>query len=480
MAAELLVLDYCHSRIFKQYHESKVHNEKVKLWESMAQICAKMCPNWKSNQLLPDLPMRVQLHALLASILNPELERFKKLIQEDFPAVSGHSEANQLQDDYNKVYIEAHIQAVLKFPSEEFSHKLDNFLPRFDVYEKKKRTDIVRVLQQILDKEPPTKFSKQFLEIFSWERFVEGALAFLAKLEDALPIPILHAVGEKLMVADMPSPLVQASLAQTGSTVSLGAGKGSRPQPAEEDTNGAAEDVAEQAASGDDESASLPPKRKRANKAKSKTPLPITPTPRVLPKRPTPLRSGPRKSDVSTTISNLASQSAQLKARGSDPLDKVDTAYKSKALERHRAAPADCAEEDQDLPEDPSHQSPEDGEKEDKEENAENEEKEENEEDDEDTSNLNLPTPKAKAARKLKTIDPDFESPMRAKRIKRNKWSEEEVAMLIEGVKMFGEGNWSQMRDCDKFEFVERSSVDLKDKWRNILLKKARTGESVD
>ncbi|KAJ4947520.1 hypothetical protein JOQ06_009555 [Pogonophryne albipinna] len=46
------------------------------------------------------------------------------------------------------------------------------------------------------------------------------------------------------------------------------------------------------------------------------------------------------------------------------------------------------------------------------------------------------------------------------------KWNEEETQMLIDGVKRFGEGNWSKIKS--HFSFKERSNVSLKDRWRTI------------
>ncbi|KAK5915105.1 hypothetical protein CesoFtcFv8_000730 [Champsocephalus esox] len=46
------------------------------------------------------------------------------------------------------------------------------------------------------------------------------------------------------------------------------------------------------------------------------------------------------------------------------------------------------------------------------------------------------------------------------------KWNEEETQMLIDGVKRFGEGNWSKIKL--HFSFKERSNVSLKDRWRTM------------
>jgi len=40
---------------------------------------------------------------------------------------------------------------------------------------------------------------------------------------------------------------------------------------------------------------------------------------------------------------------------------------------------------------------------------------------------------------------------------------------LIEGTRRYGVGNWAHVRDS--YKFANRTSVDLKDKFRNLLLK---------
>jgi len=50
-------------------------------------------------------------------------------------------------------------------------------------------------------------------------------------------------------------------------------------------------------------------------------------------------------------------------------------------------------------------------------------------------------------------------------RVKR-RWSIEEEELLIKAVAKTGEGNWSKM--MKEFKFVDRTQVDLKDKWRNM------------
>ena len=54
-------------------------------------------------------------------------------------------------------------------------------------------------------------------------------------------------------------------------------------------------------------------------------------------------------------------------------------------------------------------------------------------------------------------------------------FSEEEVNNLREGVKQFGVGKWSVI--LKHYKFNDRSSVDLKDKWRNLVKKDEREKE---
>ncbi|KIX06509.1 uncharacterized protein Z518_04485 [Rhinocladiella mackenziei CBS 650.93] len=48
----------------------------------------------------------------------------------------------------------------------------------------------------------------------------------------------------------------------------------------------------------------------------------------------------------------------------------------------------------------------------------------------------------------------------------RRKWSEDETKDLLAGVKKYGVGKWKQILDDPSFSFSERSSVDLKDRYR--------------
>ncbi|CAN0929266.1 Telomere repeat-binding factor 5 [Linum grandiflorum] len=53
-------------------------------------------------------------------------------------------------------------------------------------------------------------------------------------------------------------------------------------------------------------------------------------------------------------------------------------------------------------------------------------------------------------------------------RRKKRKWSSEEETALINGVKQFGPGAWKDILSSRRDQFVDRSHVDLKDKWRNM------------
>ncbi|KHN18665.1 Telomeric repeat-binding factor 1 [Glycine soja] len=57
----------------------------------------------------------------------------------------------------------------------------------------------------------------------------------------------------------------------------------------------------------------------------------------------------------------------------------------------------------------------------------------------------------------------------RQPRRRKRKWSSLEEETLRAGVKMFGEGNWATIRSFYSNIFENRSGVDLKDKWRNMI-----------
>ncbi|GAB2233434.1 hypothetical protein Drorol1_Dr00002657 [Drosera rotundifolia] len=53
-------------------------------------------------------------------------------------------------------------------------------------------------------------------------------------------------------------------------------------------------------------------------------------------------------------------------------------------------------------------------------------------------------------------------------RRKRKKWTPLEEDTLVEGIKRFGEGNWKVIKLAYRDVFVDRTDVDIKDKWRNM------------
>ena len=60
------------------------------------------------------------------------------------------------------------------------------------------------------------------------------------------------------------------------------------------------------------------------------------------------------------------------------------------------------------------------------------------------------------------------------------RWKEIETKTLIAGVDIYGL-KWARMKDDHRFKkiFASRSSVDLKDKWRNIIYKDFKNGFSI-
>ncbi|CAL5070991.1 unnamed protein product [Urochloa decumbens] len=50
----------------------------------------------------------------------------------------------------------------------------------------------------------------------------------------------------------------------------------------------------------------------------------------------------------------------------------------------------------------------------------------------------------------------------------RKKWSEIEEKTLLEGVEKYGKGNWKDIKMAYPDVFQERSTIDLKDKFRNM------------
>ena len=59
---------------------------------------------------------------------------------------------------------------------------------------------------------------------------------------------------------------------------------------------------------------------------------------------------------------------------------------------------------------------------------------------------------------------------MGAKPKPERRWTGEEADALLDGIRKFGRGEWAQIRKAiwATSDFPKRSSVDLKDKWRNL------------
>ncbi|PSS14173.1 Telomeric repeat-binding factor like [Actinidia chinensis var. chinensis] len=78
---------------------------------------------------------------------------------------------------------------------------------------------------------------------------------------------------------------------------------------------------------------------------------------------------------------------------------------------------------------------------------------------------LHLPTPKRRLVSPLKK----HENMNYVKRRIRKKWSTMEEDTLRTGVQKFGTGNWKVILNSYRDVFEERTEVDLKDKWRNMI-----------
>ncbi|KAK9280331.1 hypothetical protein L1049_014019 [Liquidambar formosana] len=76
-----------------------------------------------------------------------------------------------------------------------------------------------------------------------------------------------------------------------------------------------------------------------------------------------------------------------------------------------------------------------------------------------------LPSPKRKAVSPLKKS----EITKFARRRKMKRWSVLEEDTLRTGVNTLGKGNWKQILSSNRDIFEERTEVDLKDKWRNMI-----------
>ncbi|CAI8611554.1 unnamed protein product [Vicia faba] len=79
------------------------------------------------------------------------------------------------------------------------------------------------------------------------------------------------------------------------------------------------------------------------------------------------------------------------------------------------------------------------------------------------TSKFSLPSPRRKKVSPLKAYEPKNIT----KRRRPKKWSKLEEDTLRTGVNKFGRGNWKLI--LNTYTFEERTEVDLKDKWRNMM-----------
>ena len=85
--------------------------------------------------------------------------------------------------------------------------------------------------------------------------------------------------------------------------------------------------------------------------------------------------------------------------------------------------------------------------------------------------NANRPKPRPRKSTGL----PEVRENQRGIRRRNRYWTEEETNNLIEGVRLFGAGSWAEI--AQHFAFVDRTTVDLKDKYRN--LRKIKTEEEL-
>eukprot|EP01094_Clydonella_sp_ATCC50884_P015256 TRINITY_DN2583_c0_g1_i2.p1 TRINITY_DN2583_c0_g1~~TRINITY_DN2583_c0_g1_i2.p1 ORF type:complete len:402 (-),score=64.02 TRINITY_DN2583_c0_g1_i2:96-1301(-) len=71
------------------------------------------------------------------------------------------------------------------------------------------------------------------------------------------------------------------------------------------------------------------------------------------------------------------------------------------------------------------------------------------------------------AARSVGKKRPASKPPIRSGKRVRRRWTDAEVSNLLEGIKMYGAGKWKTIHS--KYDFGDRTQVDLKDKYRNLL-----------
>jgi hypothetical protein len=66
-------------------------------------------------------------------------------------------------------------------------------------------------------------------------------------------------------------------------------------------------------------------------------------------------------------------------------------------------------------------------------------------------------------AGKARPVDDDGDASEKGKK-PRKMWTKEETQMLVDGCNIWGVGNWKAILNDPKFEFQDRSPVDLKDR----------------
>lgn len=87
---------------------------------------------------------------------------------------------------------------------------------------------------------------------------------------------------------------------------------------------------------------------------------------------------------------------------------------------------------------------------------------------------IDIEEPSKSARSEYKRDKKDESISIRSKRVNRL-FNDEEVNNLREGVKQYGVGKWSLI--LKHYKFNDRTSVDLKDKWRNMMIKEKRQKE---
>ena len=83
-------------------------------------------------------------------------------------------------------------------------------------------------------------------------------------------------------------------------------------------------------------------------------------------------------------------------------------------------------------------------------------------------------------APRVHSTDQDFLSPPKVSpspRSCRRKWTEEEHACLLEGVRLLGEGKWKEIKNMYRDVLKDRAAVHLKDRYRNTEGKRGKRKE---